>query len=266
MNNLHRELAPISAAAWQEIDDEARRTFTERIAGRRVVDVPDPAGLEYSAAGTGHIRPVEAPVAGVSAQQRVVLPTVELRVPFFVDRSAVDDVDRGALDSDWQPVKDAATLIATAEDHAIFHGSQAAGIEGIAPASSNAAVALPAKVEDFPAAVAQGMNSLRLAGVEGDYFLVLNDDLYTEVAETTDHGYPIRDHISRILGDGKIIWAPGVEDALLVTDRGGDFTLQLGQDLSIGYLSHDAERIQLYLQESFTFLVHTSEASVVLKR
>ena len=36
------------------------------------------------------------------------------------------------------------------------------------------------------------------------------------------------------------------------------------QDLSIGYLSHDAETVELYFQESLTFLTYTGEASVAL--
>ena len=39
MNNLHRELAPISEAAWAQIEQEASRTLKRYLAGRRVVDV-----------------------------------------------------------------------------------------------------------------------------------------------------------------------------------------------------------------------------------
>ncbi len=264
MNNLHRELAPISDAAWSEIEAEARRTFTARAAARRVVDMPEPAGFELSAIGTGHISPVTAPSSGVVAHLRDVHPVLELRAPFFVTRAAVDDVERGSQDSDWQPVKDAATQIATAEDRTVFHGSAAAGIVGIGPSSSNASVALPVDVRDYPAAVAQAITALRLAGVGGGYSLLLSAELYTAVAETTDHGYPIREHLNRIMQDGHIIWAPALDGAFVVSERGGDFELQLGQDLSIGYLSHDDEKIQLYLQETLAFQVNTAEASVVI--
>ncbi|MEV4259157.1 family 1 encapsulin nanocompartment shell protein, partial [Spirillospora sp. NPDC049652] len=57
MNNLHRELAPISAAAWADLEDEVRRTFTRGVAGRRLVDVPDAAGPELAAVATGHLDP-----------------------------------------------------------------------------------------------------------------------------------------------------------------------------------------------------------------
>src|SRR5262245_20169886 len=108
MNNLHRELAPVSAAAWEQIEAEAARTFRRHLAGRRVVDVHGPSGPEFSAVGTGHLRQVEPPGDGVLARQREVVALVELRAPFDLDRAAIDDVERGAQDSDWQPVKEAA--------------------------------------------------------------------------------------------------------------------------------------------------------------
>ena len=264
-NNLHRELAPVSDAAWGEIEEEARRTFTRDIAGRRVVDLVGPAGPGLSSVGTGHTEPVEAPGSAVQALRRLSQPIIELRAPFTVTRQAVDDVERGAKDSDWQPVKDAAKQIAYAEDHLVFHGSDAAGIVGLAPSTSNDVLALPGEPKDLPDTVAQALRALRLAGVAGPYSLLLSADTYTAVAETTDHGYPIRDHLSRLIGDGEIIWAPALEGALLVSTRGGDYELHLGQDLSIGYLSHDADSVQLYLQESLTFLALTAESSVVLR-
>jgi uncharacterized linocin/CFP29 family protein len=201
----------------------------------------------------------------VIALRRLSQPIIELRVPFTVSRQAVDDVERGAKDSDWQPVKDAAKQIAFAEDHLVFHGSDAAAIAGLAPSTSNPVLALPSDPRELPDTVAQALRALRLAGVNGPYSLLLSADAYTAVAETTDHGDPIRDHLARLIGDGEIIWAPALEGALLVSTRGGDYELHLGQDLSIGYLAHDADTVQLYLQESLTFLALTAESSVVLR-
>jgi uncharacterized linocin/CFP29 family protein len=263
MNNLHRELAPISAAAWADLEEEARRTFGRHVAGRRVADVPEPGGLDLSAVSTGHLDAIDPPADGVIANVRRSQPIVELRVPFTVDRQQVDDVERGAKDADWQPVKDAARQIAYAEDRAVFGGYPGGGIAGIRASSSNPPIALPGEVRDYPNAVSQAITTLRLAGVGGPYALVLSADAYTAVNETSDHGYPIHQHIARVL-DGEIVWAPAIEGAFLLSTRGGDFELRIGQDVSIGYLSHDAGSIRLYLQETLTFLVHTSEAAVAL--
>ncbi|HTJ69517.1 MAG TPA: family 1 encapsulin nanocompartment shell protein [Actinospica sp.] len=265
MNNLHRELAPISAEAWTDIEAEARRTFEQHVAARRAVDVLGPSGLAFAAVGTGHIRQLDAPSPGVQAGCYEVAGVVQFRVPFTVQRSAVDAVARGAKDADWQPVKDAAKQLAYAEDRAIVDGFAAAGITGIRQAASNPAVALPADPREYPVAVAKALTALRLAGVAGPYRLLLSADAYTAVAETTDHGYPIRQHITRILGDdGDIVWAPAIESGLLLSTRGGDYELHLGQDVSIGYLAHDAETVRLYFQESLTFVPQTAEAAVAL--
>ncbi|MFC7645236.1 family 1 encapsulin nanocompartment shell protein [Streptosporangium lutulentum] len=262
MNNLHRELAPISAAAWADLENEARRTFERHVAGRRIVDVPTPGGVQLSAVSTGHLDAIDLPAEGVVAHTRRSQPIVELRVPFTVDRQQVDDVERGAKDADWQPVKDAARQIAFAEDRAIFEG-YAAAASPASVSSSNPAIALLAEVRDYPDAVSRAVSALRLAGVGGPYTLALSADAYTAVSETSDHGYPIHEHIARLL-DGEIIWAPAIDGAFLLSTRGGDFELRLGQDVSIGYLSHDATSIQLYFQETLTFLVYTGEAVVTL--
>jgi uncharacterized linocin/CFP29 family protein len=262
MNNLHRELAPVSDSAWAQIEAEARRTFTRNVGGRRVVDVVGPSGPTLSGVGTGHLRDLDAHLDGAIVRQRLAQPVIEVRVPFVVTRQTVDDVERGAKDADWQPVKDAAKRIAFAEDRTIFAGSEAAGIVGIGPFSSNAPLTMPTDVREFPDTVARAMSALRLAGVAGPYSLLLSAEVYTEVAETTDHGYPIHQHLVRLLHDGEIVWAPALDGALLVSTRGGDYELHLGQDLSIGYLAHDSNVVELYLQESLTFLALTAEAAV----
>lgn len=261
MNNLHRDLAPISEAAWTDLEQEARRTFTGNVAGRRVVDVSE-GDLTLAAVGTGHLVPIED-AGDVQASLRIAAPLTQLRAPFVLSRAAVDSVERGARDPDWQPLKDAAKRIAFAEDRAIFDGFAAAGIGGIRAGSSNAPIALPADVRQFPDAVTHALTALRLAGVGGPYHLVLSADSYAKVTESADHGYPVINHLTTII-DGDIVWAPGVDGAFLLSARGGDHELHLGQDVSIGYLSHDAEQITLYFQESLTFIVQTAEASVVL--
>ena len=263
MNNLHRQLAPVSDAAWAQIEDEASRTLKRHLAGRRVVDVPEPKGLALSAVGTGHVRQIQGPADGIAAQQREVKALVELRVPFELSRQQIGDVERGALDADWGPVKDAARKIAFAEDRAIFDGYAAAGIQGIREAGSNAALRLPASVRGYPGAVAQAVSALRLAGCNGPYALVLGADAYAAASGGNDDGYPVFHHMEGIV-DGGIVWAPAIEGAVVLTTRGGDFELDIGQDLSIGYLGHTSTTVELYFQESFTFRVLTTEAAVVL--
>jgi len=165
MNNLHRELAPISDAAWAEIEDETTRTLKRYLAGRRVVDVPSPGGVALPGVATGHLKSISAPAKGIIAHQREVKALVELRVPFELTRQTIDDVERGSEDSDWQAAKDAAKELAFAEDRAIFNGYRAANIQGIREGTSNPVERLPADVRDYPDAVAHALSQLRLVGV-----------------------------------------------------------------------------------------------------
>jgi uncharacterized linocin/CFP29 family protein len=263
MNNLHRELAPISDAAWAQIEAETSRTLKRYLGGRRVVDVLGPGGTGLSAIGTGHLQTIAARADGIIARQREVKALVELRVPFELDRQAIDDVERGAGDSDWQPAKDAARLIGFAEDGAIFEGFSAAGIEGIRQGTSNPVVPLPADVRGYPEAIAEALSRLRLVGVNGPYAVVFSADAYTALAETSDHGYPVLEHVKRLVKE-EIIWAPAIAGGFVMTIRGGDFALHIGQDVSIGYSSHTEIAVRLYLQETLTFMLLTAEAAVAL--
>jgi uncharacterized linocin/CFP29 family protein len=263
MNNLHRELAPISAKAWEQIEQEAARTLKRHLAARRVVDVLGPKGPEYSAVGTGHLDVIQPPDSGIEACLREVKALVQLRVPFELSRRDIDSVERGANDPDLQPLKEAAQKIAFAEDRAVFEGYDLAHIRGIHKGCSNKAIALPKHIEGYPAAVAQAVSQLRDMGVNGPYTLLLGEGPYTAVSAATQEGYPIARDM-RNLVDGEIIWAPAISGGVVLSTRGGDFELHLGQDISIGYLSHSESTVHLYLQETFTFLQLTAEAAVVL--
>ncbi|MEA2132177.1 MAG: hypothetical protein QOC68_86 [Solirubrobacteraceae bacterium] len=265
MSHLLREHAPITEAGWSEIDDEARERLAPALAARKLVDFSGPHGWEHSATNLGRRRALaDAPVEGVTAAQRRVLALVELTAPFSLARDELRDADRGADDVDLAALDEAAHRIATAENRAVFHGWEAAGITGIADASPHDAITLGEDCETYPRHVARAVEALLRAGVDGPYGLALGPSAYTRVLETTEHGgYPLLDHLRKIIG-GPLVWAPGVDGAVVVSQRGGDFLLESGEDLSVGYAGHDAEAVDLYLVESFTFRVVTSEAAVAL--
>jgi uncharacterized linocin/CFP29 family protein len=264
MNHLYRELAPISDAGWQEIEKEAKRTLKTLLAARKLVDFVGPAGWEASAVGTGRNAAVGPPLPGpVVARLRQVMPMVELRVPFEMRRSELDAIDRGAKAPDTDPVIEAARAIAIAEDRAIFHGYQAAGIRGICEGSADAAVQLSDDYASYPVLVATALNRLRDAGVGGPFAVVLSERCYTSLTESTQAGYPVLEHVQRLV-DGPLVWAPGLDGAVVMSMRGDDFQLTVGQDFSIGYVDHDAERVRLYIEESFTFWLQSPQAAVPL--
>lgn len=263
MNHLHRELAPVSGAAWDEIEAEAKRTLKASLAARKLVDFVGPKGLTTSAVGTGRRQAIAAgEERGVEASLHESQPLVEIRVPFELDQAELDAIDRGAKDGDLDPVVEAAQRIARVEDRAIFHGHAPALIKGICECAGEP-VSLSENYEDYPLAVARAVSRLRSAGVDGPYAIALGKRCYVGITETTKGGYPVIEHVKRLL-DGPLVWAPALDGAAVLSTRGDDFELTVGQDLSIGYLEHDAKKVRLYFQESFTFRVLTPHAAVAL--
>jgi uncharacterized linocin/CFP29 family protein len=264
MSHLLRTHAPISDAGWKELDEEARERLAPALAARRLVDFSGPHGWEFSATNLGRTTAVAAPPAeGVTGLQRQVLPVVELRADFEISRAELRDLDRGAADADLESLDRAARQIAIAENRAVFHGWEGV-VTGIATASPHDKVPLGDAADRYPRQVAGAVEQLLCEGIAGPYGVALGREQYRRVVETTEHGgYPLLDHLRKIV-EGPFVWAPGVEGGVVVSLRGGDFVFESGQDLSIGYDSHDADVVRLYLEESFSFRVVTPEAAVAL--
>ncbi len=264
MNHLLRELAPISDESWQMIEEEAARTLKHFLTARRVVDFSASGDWADDSARRGRVAAVKNAPEGVHANLRVVQPFVEYRVPFTMPRAELDAIDRGAADPDLDNVIDAARRLAIAEDEAVFRGNKGAGITGIAEATTHPELIVSDEYRDYPGHVARAVAMLQTAGVAGPYAVALGPRCYTGVIETTEMGgYPVLEHL-RLIAGGPVLWAPAVDGAVIVSQRGGDYSLQVGQDVSIGYEAHDTASVYLYLEESFTFQVVTAEAAVHL--
>lgn len=262
MDRLQRQLAPVSDAAWELIDAEASRALRHYLTARALVDFSGPKGWQLSAYPTGRFEPSPGPTEGVESRTRSYSPVVELQVPFSLERQQIDSVDRGSRSPDLDSLTDAARLAAGAEDRTIFSGGN--GIKGLATASPHDPVALSDNYDDYPRYVASAVARLRRAGVGGPYAIALGDRCYTGVIETTEHGgYPVLQHLRLILG-GAVLWAPKLDGAIVASTRGGDFEMISGGDFAVGFSAATPSSVELYLEESFTFVVHEPKAAVAL--
>lgn len=263
-DRLRRDQAPVSERAWDLIDQEAARALRHFLAGRVLVDFRGPQGWDHSAEARGRTEAVSSPVTGVDMSARLVRPLVESRTPFTVDLAELQAVDRGLRDPDLDAITEAARRAAEAEDRTVFAGGPA-GIDGVATASPHEAIAISDDYSAYPRHVASAVAALRRAGVEGPYGIALGDRCYTGVIETTEHGgYPVLEHV-RLIAGGPVVWAPAVDGALVVSQRGGDYELVSGADFAVGYAGRTDSEVQLYLEESFTFVVHEPRAAVALR-
>jgi uncharacterized linocin/CFP29 family protein len=267
MNHLHREIAPLDEEAWSQVDTDARTRLVTYLAGRRLVDFTGPLGWKHAAVSLGRVAAVDdASVPTVEAGLRRVLPLAEVRVPFTLSRGALDDAARGNDSIDLDGLDDAARTIATLENVAVFHAWAGAGIVGMTGASSHEPVSLGGDdSRNYPRLVATAVERLALAGIGGPYALALGDDAWVDVVGSTERGSTLLSHLGKLLEGGPIVWAPGVDGAVVASQRGGDFELVSGQDLSIGYRACDLDTVTLYLEESFTFRVLEPDAAVAVQ-
>lgn len=270
-SHLLRELAPIPGVGWKMIDDEARERLTPQLAARRLVDWKGPGGWAHSATNLGRTELLDSGPPGspagageILARRRRVLPLTEVRVPFAVERSELFDAERGALDLRLDDLDRAARLAAEIENQVVFHGWPAAGIDGIVPTVTAGEPGLGGDTGGYPGAVAAAVAGLRGNGIEGPFALAVSPALYTRIAGTAEHGgYLLQEHLERILG-GRVVRTPGLDGAVVLSQRGGDFLLDVGQDLAVGYSHHDADTITFYLEETLSFRVVEPDAALAL--
>lgn len=266
MNHLFRDLAPITAETWTMLDDEARTRLAPALGGRSLVDFAGPLGWEHSATSTGRVGAVaDAPAPTVIARSRAVLPLAEVRAEFTLARAELDAAARGAVDVDLSALDTAAAQLATVENSAIFNGWDALGFGGIIPATPNQPLTRSDDPRQLAEQVAAAAAQLKRAGIDGPYGIAVDSDLWANIVGGSDEGgSPLLTHLEHLLG-GPVAWTPGIEGAVVVSLRGGDFVFESGQDVAVGYAQHTADEVTLYLEETFSFRVATPEAAAVIR-
>ncbi|MCF7889695.1 bacteriocin family protein [Candidatus Bipolaricaulota bacterium] len=231
--------------------------------GRKVVNVLEPKGWGYSAIPQGRLDIKEDSPEGVNYGIRKVLPLVETRVTFELNIWELDNLSRGAEDVDLSPLEDAAADAAQFEEDVIYNGLAEAGIEGLF-SSSDSSVNLPDGKSGILEGASDAVTVFRDEAIEGPYSMLVDKELWKSIAGTSN-GYPLKRQLEDLIG-GSIIYSPKVEDPALVSTRGEDIQLVLGQDFSIGYEEHDTKTVKLFITESFGFRVLEPAAIVKLVR
>lgn len=259
MDILKRELAPIPLEAWTEIDAQATRTLKAMLSGRKFLDVTGPMGTGFPGVPEGRLsypdkQSESEPLYGI----RKVHHIVEVRVPFELDVEEMDNVVRGAKDVDLSAMEEAARKIALFEEKVIYHGLPEANIRGLKSCAGGECLTIGSKPEGLLEGIAEGVTAFTSRSIEGPYGFIVGPKLWSRMSAHVQ-GYPVKMQAESLLG-GAVLLSPYLSgesenEAYMVTQRGGDLELILGQDLAIGYESHSHNKVKLYFTESFTFRV-----------
>jgi uncharacterized linocin/CFP29 family protein len=264
MDFLRRALAPISQEAWDEIDDQAKKVFKTLLTVRKIADVKGPYGFEYAAVPKGRLHvPDKQNEDELTYGINEVLPLIEVRVPFKLNKWELDNAVRGAVDIDLDPLQEAAYRIAKFEEDSIFKGLKHIDFPGLSASTGQESISMGDQYVDMVTSVSKGMYTLINGMVEGPYAFLVTSDAWQYISSKVD-GIPLKQHIEGIIG-GPVIMSPFADKCILTSLRGGDLELILGQDLSIGYKTDDTKSVYLYFTESFTFRVVDPDAFIVLE-
>lgn len=263
MDILKKTLAPITSEAWGQIESEAKNIFETLLSARKMVRVSEPMGWDVAVIPTGQLEFPEEGKNKVSYGLRQVKPLIELRIHFELNIWELDNITRGALQIDLDPMNQAAKSLAKFEDETIFNGLKKTHISGMKESSDYDSLNYPQSEEDLPKTLAHGINMLQSASIEGPYTLLLGAEKWQNLT-TYSQGYPLRRRIEEIL-EGSIIVSQNFKEALLVPSQTDDLLLTLGNDISIGYESHNSKKVKLFFTESFTFQVLDPSVIVVLR-
>ena len=262
MDILKRSLAPISETAWKEIDTQARMILHPLLSARRVIDLDGPKGWDYAAVPLGRLdTPKKQSVKGIEFGIHKVQPLIEARSFFELDIWELDNMTRGSLDVDLGPMEEAARLMARFEEQTIYDGFDPGQIQGMKRSSPHIPVIFSGGPEQILETATSCVTTMLTHSIDGPYALVVSSDLWRYLSSFTK-GYPLAELLKKLLG-GPVIVNAFMDDCYLLSLRGGDMTLILGQDLSIGYHSHDNRMVRLFFTESFTFRI--ADPSVVLR-
>jgi len=262
MDILKRSISNITDEAWSEIDNQAVKVLRSNLSGRKFVDVTGPFGWEYASYPLGRLRvPKEQKKEDVQYGIHQVMPLVESRVFFELDVWELDNITRGSKTPDLGPLEEAAKKIALFEEEAIFHGLDEACILGISKVSAESV--LEGSSADLLELLTKAVVNLQKESVEGPYALIADRNLWQYILGRSA-GYPLKKSVETIL-DGGVILSPNFSGSYVVSMRGGDMEMVLGQDFSIGFHSGNKEKVKLFITESFTFRVVNPEVIVSLR-
>ncbi len=262
MDILKKSIAPITDAAWEEIRERTRQILNLNLTARKFVDIDGPNGLKQGGVSTGRlILPDDHSEQGINYGIREMLPLVEARRPFELDIWELDNLERGTKDVNLSSLEEATKEISLFEERAIYQGFEPAGIKGLQESAEAEPVTIPENVNDFLKEIGNQVLRLDRKAVEGPYSLIITEKEWINLINLSQ-GYPVFIQLKEILG-GPVLINHSNHNSFLVTNRGGDFELVIGQDISLGYDGHDSKKVKLYFTSSFTFRVLSPEAVIV---
>lgn len=261
MDFLKRELAPITANGWKEIEERATAVLSKELSARKFVRVTGPLGREVTSITTGRmdVKTKDDFKYGVYKVQ----PLTESRICFPLSRWELDNIERGAKDVDYSSLDEGVRKAARFEEEAIFKGLEEGQIEGIYKSSSYDTLDFGKTADETLKAIFEGILKLDAAFAKKPYVLVVSNEKWYYL-NTIVKEYSLPEKLEKILGQ-KIIVSKSIDGAILLPFDDENIELIIGEDYALGYQNHNESVVELFITESFTFRVLDPALIVLFK-
>lgn len=261
MDFLKRELAPITANGWKEIEERATAVLSKELSARKFVRVTGPLGRDVTSVTTGRmdVKTKDDIKYGVYKIQ----PLTESRICFPLSRWELDNIERGAKDVDYSSLDDGVRKAAKFEEEAIFKGLEDGQIDGIYKSSSYEALDFGKTADETLKAIFDGILKLDAAFAKKPYVLVVSNEKWYYL-NTVVKEYSLPEKLEKILGQ-KIVVSKSIDGAILLPFDDENIELIIGEDYAIGYQNHNESIVELFVTESFTFRVLDPALIVLFK-
>lgn len=261
MDFLKRELAPITANGWKEIEERAAAVLSKELSARKFIRVTGPLGRDVTSVTTGRmdVKTKDDIKYGVYKVQ----PLIESRICFPLSRWELDNIERGAKDVDYTSLDDGVRKAAKFEEEAIFKGLEDGQVDGIYKSSSYEALDFGKTADETLKAIFDGVLKLNAAFAKKPYVLVVSNEKWYYL-NTVVKEYSLPEKLEKILGQ-KIIVSKSIDGAILLPYDDENIELIIGEDFALGYQNHNESVVELFVTESFTFRVLDPALIVLFK-
>lgn len=263
MKFLNRETSPIATAVWAQIDAVFTTMLSQRLKLRSLVGFTS-VPFETDAVATGNLKTLTSSKE-LTLSVRKPMAMVEIRYDFNLPKSIVEAFKRDKPDFDDSVFKQASNAFSSVENSMILEGVKEAEIEGILNNIPRKSI----RAEDTKGLIDAVASMIAAFGgefVEGPYKLVLSTATLIKMVAESEGGVSVKSRLESLLGADFFVVCESIGDEkiLALSQRGGDFVLYNGLDVSIGFSEEKADSYALFLTESCTFRIINPEAAVVI--
>ena len=262
MDYLKKSAAPLSDEQWEQIDGRAKIILTSLLSGRRVAGVVGPYGRMTGAINEGRLAIHDDD--GLKYGVAIVKPFVETRIDFTMSKWELDSIDRGAMDTNWDPLDAAVRRAALFEEKVLYYGLPDAGIVGLLDSTAHPVLEFGNTPEEVLKSISKAILLIKDSYGKTPYSLVVGEEKWMQI-NSFEGFYSFSEKVSELLPGGVYVSKAMKDEAVMVPYDDDNIEFDIGEDFGIGYQDDDDKNIKLFVTERFTFRVLDKTLVVVFK-